>query len=73
MFQHDRQEHGLYALWYQYFLKRWTSPGLPEYDFDGDELVYREDADGEVRREAFDAAFAPTAAQIELSGVSSTS
>jgi hypothetical protein len=53
VFQHDRQEHGLYALWYQYFLKQWTSPALPEYDFDRDELVYREDGDGEVRREPF--------------------
>lgn len=55
VFQHDRQEHGLYALWYQYFLKQWTSPALPEYDFDRDELVYREDGDGEVRREPFPA------------------
>ena len=54
VFQHDRQEHGLYALWYQYFLKQWTSPALPEYDFDRDELVYRESGDGEVRREPFD-------------------
>jgi hypothetical protein len=45
---------------------------LPEYDFDRDELVYREEGDGEVRREAFDAAFDPTASQRELSGVSST-
>ena len=29
VFVHDRQEHGLYALWYQYFLKRWTSSDLP--------------------------------------------
>jgi len=54
VFQHDRQEHGLYALWYQYFLKRWTSPALPEYDFDRDELVYRRDGESEIRREAFD-------------------
>jgi hypothetical protein len=67
VFQHDRQEHGLYALWYQYFLKRWTSPALPEYDFDRDELVYREDGEGEVRREAFDTGFGPTVSQLELS------
>ena len=73
VFQHDRQEHGLYALWYQYFLKRWTSPALPEYDFDRDELVYREDSEGEVRREAFDTGFGPTVSQLELSGVSLTS
>ena len=73
VFQHDRQEHGLYALWYQYFLKRWTSPALPEYDFDRDELVYPEDGDGEVRREAFDTGFGPTVSQLELSGVGSTS
>jgi hypothetical protein len=53
VFQHDRQEHGLYALWYQYFLKRWTSPELPEYDLERDELVYRDETGGEIRRERF--------------------
>ena len=53
VFQHDRQEYGLYALWYQYFLQQWTSPALPEYDLDHDELVYREDGEGEIRREPF--------------------
>jgi hypothetical protein len=35
--------------------------------------VYREDGDGEIRREAFDTGFGPTVSQLELSGVSSTS
>jgi hypothetical protein len=73
VFQHDRQEYGLYALWYQYFLKRWASPTLPEYDFDRDELVYREDGEGEVRREGFDTGFGSTVSQSELTGVSATS
>ena len=72
VFEHDRKEHGLYALWYQYFLKRWTSPALPEYDLDRDELVYREDGEGEVRREAFDTGFEPVS-RLELSDVSLTS
>jgi hypothetical protein len=66
VFEHDRQEHGLYALWYQYFLKRWASPTLPEYDFDRDELVYPEDGDGEVRREPFDLGLSPSAPQLEF-------
>jgi hypothetical protein len=70
VFQHDRQEHGLYALWYQYFLKRWTSPTLPEYDFDRDELVYREDGEVEFRREAFETGISTTVPQLEPFAVS---
>lgn len=73
VFQHDRQEHGLYALWYQYFLRRWTNPTLPEYDLDRDELVYREDSDGEVRRELFDPGLSAIVSRPDLAGVSLTS
>jgi hypothetical protein len=70
VFQHDRQEHGLYALWYQYFLKRWTDQTLPEYDLDRDELVYREESDGEVKRELLDPGLATIASQLDGAGVS---
>ena len=73
VFQHDRQEHGLYALWYQYFLKRWANQTLPEYDLDRDELVYREDSDGEVRRELLDPGLAVIASQLDPAAVSMTS
>ena len=73
VFQHDRQEHGLYALWYQYFLKRWTNQTLPEYDLDRDELVYREDSDGEVKREILDPALATIASNLAPVAVSLTS
>jgi hypothetical protein len=51
VFQHTRDDHGLYAMFYQYFIKRWESPEIPEYDFETDELVYRESNGNIVRRE----------------------
>lgn len=65
VFQHDRQEHGLYALWYQYFLKQWANPAIPEYDFDRGELVYRKDSGGETRREPFSADLEQIPFQLE--------
>jgi hypothetical protein len=73
VFHHDRQEHGLYALWYQYFLKRWTNHTLPEYDLDRDELVYREESDGEVKRELLDPSLTTIASQLDPAAVSLTS
>jgi hypothetical protein len=73
VFQHDRQEHGLYALWYQYFLKRWTNQTLPEYDLDRDELVYREESDGEVKRELLDPGLATIASRLDSADVSKRS
>lgn len=65
VFQHDRQEHGLYALWYQYFLKQWTSPSLPEYDFERGELVSRDRDDGEIKRALFDPSMENSPFQLE--------
>ena len=59
---------GLYALWYQYFLKRWTSPELPEYDFDRDELVYREERGSEIRREPFAPGLSASVYQLDTAG-----
>ncbi len=51
--QHNLKDHGLYTLWYQYFVQRWESTDIPEYDLDTDELVYRGHNGSEIRRERF--------------------
>jgi len=51
VFKHDPNIGSLYFPFYQYFLGRWTSPHIPEYDLETDELVYRDMAGNEVRRE----------------------
>jgi hypothetical protein len=53
VFKHERTPGGLYNQFYQYFLSRWRDPGIPEYDLETDELVYRDRAGIEVRREKF--------------------
>ena len=53
VFQHNLNDHGLYTLFYQYFLQRWENPEIPEYDFDTGELVYRGKNGIEVKRELF--------------------
>jgi hypothetical protein len=50
IFHHNQMDRGLYALFYQYFIKRWQSPQMPEYDFETDELVYRSKNGCEVER-----------------------
>ncbi len=49
--QHNLKDHGLYTLCYQYFVQKWASTDIPEYDLDTDELVYRGHNGTEVRRE----------------------
>ena len=53
MFQHNLNDHGLYNLFYQYFIQRWDNLEIPEYDFETDELVYRGHNGNEVIRERF--------------------
>jgi len=53
VFRHTQQDHGLYALFYQYFVKRWESQEIPEYDLETDELVYKSAKGIEERREPF--------------------
>jgi hypothetical protein len=52
--RHNRQNHGLYTLYAHYFQQRWESTDIPEYDLDTDELVYRNRAGSEIRRERFE-------------------
>ncbi len=52
LFKHD-QDGSLFNLFYQYFVTRWFDTSIPEYDLDTDELIYRDKAGNEVRREQF--------------------
>ncbi len=51
--KHNLKDHGLYTLCYQYFVQRWESTEIPEYDLDTDELVYRGPNGSEIRRVRF--------------------
>jgi hypothetical protein len=53
VFRHDQNTGSLYIPFYQYFLTRWNAPDIPEYVLDSDELIYRDAAGNEVRREKF--------------------
>jgi hypothetical protein len=53
VFRHDQNPGSLYVLFYQYFLARWNNREIPEYDFDTDELIYRDQGGNEVRRESY--------------------
>jgi len=52
--RHNRKDHGLYTLYAHYFVQRWESAEIPEYDLDRDELVYRSRTGNEIRRERFE-------------------
>jgi len=52
--RHNRQDHGFYTLYAHYFEQRWENTDFPEYDLDTDELVYRNRAGSETRRERFE-------------------
>jgi len=51
VFKHNQNPGGLYSPFYQYFLDKWENPNIPEYDLTTDELIYRDGAGNEVRRE----------------------
>ncbi|OQW59622.1 MAG: hypothetical protein BVN28_10630 [Nitrospira sp. ST-bin4] len=48
--QHNLMDRGFYMLFYQYFMKKWEHSKTPEYDFDTDELVWRDSVGRELRR-----------------------
>ena len=50
--QHRNPREGLYIPFYMHFLDQWSQPCHPEYDFDTNELVYRDDAGNECGRAA---------------------
>lgn len=51
IFKHSPNQSSLYHLFYQFFLSKWHDPNIPEYDFDSDELIYRDISGNEVKRE----------------------
>ena len=51
--RHNVKDHGLYTFYYHYFVQRWGSREIPEYDLDSDELVYRGPQGREDRRVPF--------------------
>jgi hypothetical protein len=53
VFKHDQNLSSLYIPFYQYFMTRWNDPEVPEYDLESDELIYRDTAGNEIRRERF--------------------
>ncbi len=52
-FKNEQNHGGLYLPMYRYFCSKWQDPAIPEYDLDRDELVYRDQAGSEIRREVF--------------------
>ena len=49
--QHEEPRHGLFVPFYMIFLNYWNDTRHPEYDFDTNELVYRDAAGRETSRE----------------------
>lgn len=54
VFKHDPDTGSLYLPFYQFFMERWNNPEIPEYDLETDQLIYRNTAGNEVRRENLD-------------------
>lgn len=50
--QHHNPRLGLYVPFYTHFLDQWSQPCHPEYDFETNELVYRDEAGNECGRAA---------------------
>src|SRR6266571_1153127 len=48
--QHGEPRHGLFVPFYMVFLNQWNDARHPEYDFDTNELVYRDVSGKEVQR-----------------------
>ncbi len=53
VFRYDQNPGSLYVPFYQYFLKQWNNQSIPEYDLESDELIYRDPAGNEEKREKF--------------------
>jgi len=51
VFKHDPDTGSLYLPFYQFFMERWNNPEIPEYDFETDQLIYRDRGGNELRRE----------------------
>ena len=55
VFEHGQNPGSLYTAFYHGFLTRWDDSDIPEYDFDTDELIFRDANGKELRRDRFPA------------------
>jgi hypothetical protein len=53
--QHREPRHGLFVPFYMVFLNQWNDARHPEYDFDTNELVYRDSSGKETGRDVLSA------------------
>jgi hypothetical protein len=53
VFHHGQNPGSLYTYFYQYFLSRWNDANIPEYSFDTDDLIYRDNSGNEIGRGSF--------------------
>jgi len=53
VFKHDQNLGSLYIPFYHYFMTRWNDPDVPEYELESDDLIYRDSAGNEKRREKY--------------------
>ncbi|HBR18272.1 MAG TPA: hypothetical protein DD725_11850 [Deltaproteobacteria bacterium] len=54
IFKHSSNQSCLFHPLYQFFLLKWRDPNIPEYDFDSDELIYRDNSGNKVKSEKLD-------------------
>ncbi len=72
LLKHSQNNHGLYSVFYQWFMDKWESPEIPEYDLETDELVYRGQNGSETGRQKFWLVAPPAAAQSPRRGRAAT-
>src|SRR5437667_6083523 len=65
--QHREPRHGLFVPFYMVFLNQWNDARHPEYDFDTNELVYRDASGKETGRAALTAPIDGTAVPLPAS------
>lgn len=64
--QHDNPRLGLFVPFYTHFLNCWGEARHPEYDFDNDELIFRDGAGNETARAPLGVAVKPALAEATL-------
>lgn len=52
LLQHHNPREGLYVPFYMHFLEQWNQPCHPEYDFESNQLIYRDEDGNECGRAA---------------------
>lgn len=62
--QHNPNDHGLYTFYYHYFIQRWSNSQMGDYDFDSDDVVYRDSQGRSDRRVPFGQEVESDAARI---------